>query len=89
MMEQKQQAKFVFLIRESTINPPLHSKGDILEFITESCSNFTADIKLTHDGDEISLIIDEVEDNEYTALDKEFRDQLFFTVSRSIFGSKG
>lgn len=86
-MDQKQQAKFDFVINESTINPPLHSKVDILEFITECCSSFTEEIKLTHDGDEITLIIEEVEAKEYTALDKEFRDQPFFTVSRSVFGS--
>jgi hypothetical protein len=43
--------------------------------------------KLTHDGDAISLIIEESEPEDYTALDKEFRDQSFFTVNGSAFGS--
>jgi hypothetical protein len=86
MMDQKQQAKFDFFLKQSTINPPLHSKVDILEYITGCCSNFTEDIKLTHDGDAISLIIEELEAKDYTALDKVFRDQAFFTVNRSAFG---
>ncbi|GEM_PF-3229904 len=88
-MDQKQQAKFEFLIKESTINPPLHSKVDILNFITECCANYTGEIKLTHDGHEISLIVEEVEANDYTALDKEFREQPFFTVSHSVLVSQG
>jgi hypothetical protein len=87
MMDQKQQAKFDFFLNESTINPPLHSKADILTYITGCCSKHTEDIKLTHDGNAISLIIEELEAEDYTALDKEFRDQPFFTVGGSAFGS--
>lgn len=86
-MDHKQQATFDFTLNESTINPPLHSKVDIMQFITECCSDFVDQVNLTHDGDEISLIISEIEQQDYKDLDKEFRDQSFFTVNKSVFGA--
>jgi hypothetical protein len=86
-MDHKQQATFDFTLNESVVNPPLHSKVDILQFITECCSDFVDQVNLSHDGDDITLIINDIEQQDYTNLDKEFRDQSFFKVNRSLYGN--
>ncbi len=86
-MDHKQQAKFDLTINESTVTPAIHSKVDIMQFITDCCSNFAEQVNLTDDGDELTLIIDEIQSQDYKDLDKELRDQTFFTVNHSAFGS--